>query len=988
YPAALDPSKWTAVGGTWEPVTATQPDGSTGLVVEGSTTARQILRSSFSGEDYVAQVHGRQLSGRVWGLTTRTTDPDNMYFSNLYEDLDTEANLYLYRRVGGVGASLADAALGTIDLDTWYKMTVAVHGTEIEVYIDDELQLQEGDSSLSSGSIGLLGEGGTVAQFNNVLVRKYASPAPTAVLGPEESTLIISTAASPDPVPVAGTLVYTLTYENTWSESLTGAVVTDHLDANVTFLDASPAPAGGLPDAPYWSLGTLAEFESGEIIITVTVNSPLPGGTVLTNTATIDSDETDPESSLITTTVLAPVLAFTKRDHTDPVVAGASLTYTLAYTNSGDVAATGVIITDAFDSRVAFASATPPPSGGTGDTRYWDLGSVPTTTSGQILVHVTVITGLQTGDVLTNTAILAAREIESLIATETSDVTPHTDLALVVLTPQTGITDAGESIAYTLTAYDVYGNSWDVTAEGTYAISAAAGGIWTDNVYTAEMAGTWTVTGTVDSVSDTATLTVEPGRYTRLVVEPETATIAAGESQTYTAEAFDRFNNSRGDVTAGTSFAIVEPGHGGSWIDNVYVSGNYGAWTVRGTYHVITDEATLTVLNTLLTLQKSDGVATAYAGDRLTYTLTYSNAGNQDAFELVITDTLPAHTEFQSCTPATGVDCQHLPPDRVVLQVPTIAAHSQDQAEIVLTVDETLPAGVAALTNTATLSSSALPEPLEVRDVDLMGTLPDLVIAVDHTPSLFIPGGEMSYTVSYSNVGHMDATGVGITATLPAGTSYMGTGWTTSDGQTYAYDAGGLPAGETDHSVAFTVAYPDLPQIDQAEFGATFTIFETGSGGADATPPDNTVPVTIGVPDLVVRHFAVEPMPPAAGEPLTFTVVIENQGTGPAWNPVNRAGFWIDVFTATIPSYPFERYGFAFKDPPPLMPGAEYTQVITHAGLTLDQLAAVVDGFYVRVDNHAEHAYGLVPESDEWNNVAGPLAIWTHSTYLPLVLRP
>jgi hypothetical protein len=69
------------------------------------------------------------------------------------------------------------------------------------------------------------------------------------------------------------------------------------------------------------------------------------------------------------------------------------------------------------------------------------------------------------------------------------------------------------------------------------------------------------------------------------------------------------------------------------------------------------------------------------------------------------------------------------------------------------------------------------------------------------------------------------------------------------------------------------------------------------------------------------------------------------------------------------------------------MPGAQYTQVFTHAGLTLEQLAEIVEGFYVRVDNDISHPYGLVPESDEWNNVAGPLSIWFHSTYLPLVSR-
>jgi hypothetical protein len=173
-----------------------------------------------------------------------------------------------------------------------------------------------------------------------------------------------------------------------------------------------------------------------------------------------------------------------------------------------------------------------------------------------------------------------------------------------------------------------------------------------------------------------------------------------------------------------------------------------------------------------------------------------------------------------------------------------------------------------------------------------------------------------------------------------------------------------------------------VPQVD-----AEFTIAGEGGVEADGDPEDNDQIVSVGVPDLVVRSFTVEPSRLKADEPLTFTVVIENQGTGPAWNPANKGGFWIDVFTNTIPSYPFERYGFAYEGSPALMPGVQRTVVITHEGFTLEQLANITDGFYVRVDNDVQHPYGLVPESDEGNNVAGPLAIWTHVDYLPLVFR-
>ena len=95
--------------------------------------------------------------------------------------------------------------------------------------------------------------------------------------------LSISKSASADYVEVGNQLVYTLTYQNT---------------------------------------------------NTITVTGPLTNGTVLTNTATVDNDQTGPTSDDATTIVNAPTLVLIKRDYTDPVPTGALLTYTLTYSNT------------------------------------------------------------------------------------------------------------------------------------------------------------------------------------------------------------------------------------------------------------------------------------------------------------------------------------------------------------------------------------------------------------------------------------------------------------------------------------------------------------------------------------------------------------------------------------------------------------------------------------------------------------------------------
>jgi hypothetical protein len=182
----LDPTRWTALGGTWSLTNATQRDGSSGTVVNGTTSARQLLNSSFSGQDYVLEAYGRQISDRVWGLGVRVTDADNLYSANLYEDLDNTNNLYIYRWASGSATTMNNAALGPIDMDTWYKMTVQAHGTTLDVSIDDVPYLQGTNSQHTSGGIALYGEQNGTAQFDDVRVRKYTSPEPSAQVGSEE----------------------------------------------------------------------------------------------------------------------------------------------------------------------------------------------------------------------------------------------------------------------------------------------------------------------------------------------------------------------------------------------------------------------------------------------------------------------------------------------------------------------------------------------------------------------------------------------------------------------------------------------------------------------------------------------------------------------------------------------------------------------------------------------------------------------------------
>src|SRR5205823_10951122 len=98
--------------------------------------------------------------------------------------------------------------------------------------------------------------------------------------------------------------------------------------------------------------------------------------------------------------------------------------------------------------------------------------------------------------------------------------------------------------------------------------------------------------GTDTGQPGTAALPVAASPLDHLAVSPATATITAGGTQTYTAQAFDASNHSLGDVTGSTTFTIAS---NGSCTGNVCTATQAGAHTVTGTDGGKTSNATLTV---------------------------------------------------------------------------------------------------------------------------------------------------------------------------------------------------------------------------------------------------------------------------------------------------------------------------------------------------------------------------------------------------------
>ncbi len=130
--------------------------------------------------------------------------------------------------------------------------------------------------------------------------------------------------------------------------------------------------------------------------------------------------------------------------------------------------------------------------------------------------------------------------------------------ATLRVTPDEATITADDTQNYTAIASDGW-NVVDVTEDTNFTIDAGAGGSWAQNVYTADNTGTWTVTGTYDSIVDTATLTVNPGALNHFhVYETIPEEVIAGTPITFHVRAEDDDHNYKTDYTGTVHFTSTD----------------------------------------------------------------------------------------------------------------------------------------------------------------------------------------------------------------------------------------------------------------------------------------------------------------------------------------------------------------------------------------------------------------------------------------------
>jgi uncharacterized repeat protein (TIGR01451 family) len=290
---------------------------------------------------------------------------------------------------------------------------------------------------------------------------------------PVSDLALLTPTDSPDPVTAGTNLTYTFQLRNLGPNAAPNASVTDVLPPGTTFVSATPpagwscvTPAVGSSGTVRCSSSSLASLTTVTFTVVVRVASTVANGTILTNSVSATSGNTDTNTSnntlSMTTTVASPAanadLAVTKADTPDPVPAGHDLTYTIVVTNNGPATALVVTLTDAVPANTTFRSVSTPggwscttPAVGGAGTVSCTLASLPSGQLSAVTLRVRVDAGAAAGSTIANTASVSSAVADPVSANNSASAT--TAVAAANTCPTPGKDGAGGTLSGVLNSY-------------------------------------------------------------------------------------------------------------------------------------------------------------------------------------------------------------------------------------------------------------------------------------------------------------------------------------------------------------------------------------------------------------------------------------------------------------------------------------------------------------------------------------------------------
>jgi len=585
---------------------------------------------------------------------------------------------------------------------------------------------------------------------------------------------------------------YTVTVSNIGTSVSKNVSLVDKLPSEVSFVNATPAPAEVDGQFLLFSLGDIAVGEPQVITINVIVTGT--SGTATNSvTATTDSVEGGEGAAnnvdSCDSAINAADIAVDKICPED-MIAGEQATYSIVVSNPGSAIAKGVVLTDTLPAEVSYAAATPEPTTVSGQTLTWNLGDIAvdasTTVSITVDVDATSGTAINSANVSTLSKEGGLGSMNNVDSCESTIQAPD-----VVVSKSCPV----EMIAGT---------------EATYKITVSNG---TGTAVAKSVVLTDTLPTEVSFVSSSPE-PVDPAAQT---LRYELGDLAAGASTTVTITVDVDAASGSPENTAAATTTSVEGGQG----------------TANNS-----DSCSSPIKAADVTVTKQCP-GTAAANSSASFVVTFENAGAADALEVIVVDDVPngffKDNAFNAVSTVGTVSVNGL---TVSVDVGTLASGASGTLTISGTVDPSTAARGDYVNETFVTTSSTQSDTTNDDDscttklvapvltlsktsqitVNTTDLTNDAQIGADEivektdtskTDNDVVTGSTIVYTISYSNTGDADATGVVLNDTLPASVTFV----SASDSGTHAsgvvtWNLGTIAAGASG-SVTVTVTIGD-----------------------------------------------------------------------------------------------------------------------------------------------------------------------------------
>src|SRR5206468_3348124 len=265
----------------------------------------------------------------------------------------------------------------------------------------------------------------------------------------------------------------------------------------------------------------------------------------------------------------------------------------------------------------------------------------------------------------------------------------------------------------------------------------------------------------------------------------------------------------------------------------------------------------------LLSISKTDAPDPVNAGSNITYTLSYSNTGNANASGVVITDTIPVNTTFVSATGGGTLSA-----GVVTWNIGALSAGASSSVQLVVRAASPLANGTVITNATYSIDSNETAPMAGAAITTTVSSVPVLSISKTDAPDPVNAGSNVTYTLSYSNTGNANASGVVITDTIPANTTFVSaTGGGTLAAGVVTWNVGALGAGSSSSVqlvVQVTSPLANGTVISNSNYGIDSTETAPTAGAAITTTVTSSPVLAISKGDA--------PDPVSAGSNITYTL--------------------------------------------------------------------------------------------------------------------